>query len=117
MAFTNTGKNLAMRGIAGATRYIALHLADDTELVGHGYARKAITAAEMAVSASGVITGPQNFGIYTANDDTAQQARKVSLYDAANGGNQILEPEALTGDVPAAPVNGQEFRLSLTIDP
>ena len=118
MALTDRGKQVTMEsGLASATRYISLHLANDTELSGHGYARKAITSDEMTVSSTGIITGPNNFGIYTANDGSAQRAQKVGMYDAASAGNQLLEPEALTGTVPAAPVNGQEFRLSLTISP
>ena len=115
MAFTNRGKQLALStGIASATRYIALHLANDTELSGHGYSRAALTAAEMTVSAAGVLTGPANKQIYTANDGSAQRAMKVSLYDAATSGNQIAEPEDITSP-PIAPVDGQAFQLSLTL--
>ena len=118
MAFTDRGKELAMSvGIASATRYISLHLTNGTELAAHGYARKAITAAEMSTSNAGVITGPANFEIYTANDGTAQRAQQNAVYDALTGGSQILEPEALTGTIPAAPVDGQAFRLTLTINP
>ena len=118
MALTDRGKELAMGvGIASATRYISLHLTNGTELSGHGYARKAITMAEMSVSNAGVITGPANFEIYTADDATAQRAQQCALYDAAAGGGEVFEPEALTGTIPAAPVNGQAFRLSLTMNP
>ena len=42
MAWTDLGKAKVMdEGIDGATRYVSLHLTDDTELSGHGYARKA----------------------------------------------------------------------------
>ena len=123
MALTNRGKQQAMSvGIASKTRYISLHLANDTELTkDHGYARKAITAAQMAVSNAGVITSPANFGIYTADDNSAERAVKVGLYESAAGNDQLFEPENLDGvdtdDHPLAPVNGQEFRLSLTLNP
>ena len=118
MAFTNRGLQQAMSvGIASATRYISLHLTNGTELSGHGYVRKSLTTAQMTLSAAGVITGPANLGIYTASDSAAQRAQQCALYDAASSGNQLLQPENLTGTVPAAPVNGQEFRLSLTINP
>ena len=115
--FTNRGLQQAMSvGIASSTRYISLHLTNDTELSGHGYARASISTAQMTVSSAGVITGPSNHEIYTANDGSAQQAQQVALYDAASGGNQLLSPEAITSP-PAAPVNGQAFRLTLTLNP
>lgn len=123
MALTNRGKQQAMSvGIASKTRYISLHLANGTELtVANGYKRKAITNAQMAVSAAGVITSPANFGIYTANTNAAQRAVKVGLYETLAGNDQLFEPEDLDGvdtdDHPLAPVNGQEFRLSLTLNP
>ena len=117
MAFTNRGKELAMSvGIKSASRYISLHLANGTELSGHGYARKEITTAQMVVANTGVITGPTNLEIYEANDGSAQQAAKVALYDASSAGNQILEPEDIPSP-PDAPENGQSFRLTLTINP
>ena len=116
MALTDRGLELAMTGISIATRYISLHLSNGTELSGHGYARRGITTAQMSVSSAGVITGPTNLEIYTANDDSAQDAAQVGLYDAASGGNQIFTPENLDNDVPA-PVNGQSFRLTLTLNP
>ena len=117
MAWTNRGKRYLMEdGLKGATRFIALHLANDAELAGHGYARKAGTAAQMTVAANGVVSFPADFEIYTASDASAQNADKWSLYDAATGGNQILEPEDFTTDV-AAPANGQALQLTATITP
>ena len=117
MAFTNAGLAEVMEfGLASATRYIALFSDVSTELSGHGYGRASITAAQMTVSNAGVITGPANHEIYTANDGSAVQATHVALYSAATGGIQYLEPEAITSP-PIAPVNGQAFRLTLTINP
>ena len=51
MALTNRGKQQAMSvGIASTTRYISLHLTNNTELSGHGYARKSISPSQMTVS-------------------------------------------------------------------
>ena len=85
MAFTNRGLQQAMTtGINSTTRYLSLHLTNNTELSGHGYARASITTAQMSASNAGVITGPTNHPIYTANDATAQRAMRVALYDAAS---------------------------------
>ena len=118
MAYTDRGKELAQSvGIASATRYVSLHLAAGTELSGHGYARKAITASEMSVGSDGTITVSAPLDVYTATDATAQDADQVGLYDAATGGDQIYEPEDLTTDV-GAPDDGQTFQLSsLTLNP
>ena len=117
MAFTDRGKQQAMSvGIASATRYISLHLADGTELNGHGYSRAAITTAQMTVNAAGVITGPANHPVYTANDGAAQRAIQLGLYASSAGADQLMGPENITSP-PAAPVNGQEFRINLTINP
>ena len=118
MAYTDRGKEIVQSvGLASATRYISLHVTNGDELADHGYARKAITAANMSVANDGVVTGPTNLEIYTADDGSAQRAHQCALYDAAAAGNQILEPESLTGTVPAAPVDGQAFRLTLTMNP
>ena len=113
MALTDRGKELAMSvGIASATRYVSLHLADGTELdADHGYARKAITTAEQSVSGTGVLTVTTPLDVYTADDAAAQDADQAAMYDAATGGAQIYEPEDLTTDV-AAPGDGQTFRLT-----
>ena len=103
-------------GIASATRYIANHLSNGTELSGHGYARKAITAAQMSVSNAGVITGPANLELWTASDGSAQDPDQWAVYDAATGGNQIYEPEDFGTDV-SAPANGQAVRLTPTMNP
>jgi len=118
MGFTDRGKKICMDAVGGAARFIGLFLANDTELSGHGYARKQISAAQMTVSSAGVITGPANLVIYTANDGTAQRAMKVGLFASGVRGTDdaILEPEAITTP-PAAPANGQDFRLSLTLNP
>ena len=117
MAWTNRGKRYLMEdGLEGATRHISLHLASGVELTGHGYSRKAVTAAQMTVAATGVVSFPADFEIYTASDASAQDADQWALYDAATGGNQILEPEDLTTDV-AAPANGQALQLTATITP
>ena len=114
---TDRGKQQAMSvGIASATRYISFHLTNDTELSGHGYARKSLTAAQQTVSSAGVITGPTDLECWTASDARAQDPSKVALYDALTGGNQLFEPETLTTDV-AAPANGQAVRISLTLNP
>ena len=112
MAFTALGKQVVMdEGIDGATRYIALHLSNDTELSGHGYARKAVLASQMTVGTGGVTTLPANLGIFTANDSSAQRAAKVSLYRTVSGSDQLMTPEAITDTVanplPPAPINGQ----------
>ena len=115
--FSNKGKELAMEGVAVATRYISHHLSDNTELSGHGYARKAITAAQMSVSSAGVLTGPTDFECWTASDGSAQNPDKWNLYTASTGGDAILSaPEGFSTDV-AAPVNGQAVTLSITLTP
>lgn len=120
MALTNRGKRYAMEvGIFpddDTDRYISLHLSDDTELSGHGYARKSINHSQLTVAATGVATGPTNLEIYTASDASAQDADKFALYDAATGGNQIFEPETFSTDV-GAPANGQTVRLTPTFTP
>lgn len=118
MAFTDTGKVEAMKGIAALDRYVSLHLSNDTELSGHGYSRKAVSAAvlQAAIGSDGQIS-LSNVDVYTATDGSAQDADKVALYDAATGGNQLMEPETLTTDV-GAPALGQTFRLTtLTLTP
>ena len=97
-------------------RYISLHLADGTELSGHGYARKSINHSQLTVAATGIATGPTDFEIYTASDATAQDADQWALYDASTGGNQIYEPEDFTTDV-GAPGNGQTVRLTPIFNP
>lgn len=115
MALTDMGKRAAMKGgLFSSTRYIALLSSSTTELSGHGYSRAALTAAQASVANNGNITGPANHPIYTADDDSAEQATHVAIYDAATGGNQLVTPGAITSP-PAAPVNGQQFRLSLTV--
>ena len=97
-------------------RFISFHLSSDTELSGHGYARKAINHSSLTVAATGIATGPTNLEIYTASDASAQNADKWALYDALTGGNQIYEPEDFTADV-AAPANGQAVRLTPIFNP
>ena len=118
MAWTDLGKAKVMdEGIDGATRYVSLHLTDDTELSGHGYARKAVSTGDITVSATdGTTTLPTNLSIYTANDGSAQRAQKVGLYNSSSGADQLLEPEAITSP-PAAPISGQELQLTITITP
>ena len=117
MAWTNRGKRYLMEvGLKGATPHITLHVASGTELNGHGYSRKAATPAQISVAADGTVSFPADFEIYTASDASAQDADQWALYDAATGGNQILEPEDLTTDV-AAPANGQALQLTATITP
>ena len=120
MALTNRGKRYAMeQGVfpdSNANRYISLHLSNNNELAGHGYARAAINHAQLTVAATGIATGPTNHEIYTANDATAQDANRWALYDALTGGNQIYEPEDFSTDV-AAPVNGQAVRLTPIFNP
>ena len=122
MAFTELGKQVVMdEGIDGATRYVALHLANNTELSGHGYARKAVLASQMAVGVGGVTTLPANLSIYTANDGAAQQAQRVSLYRSLSGNDELMTPEAITDTtddpLPDAPQNGQTLQLSITFNP
>lgn len=120
MALTNRGKRYAMeQGVfpdSDTNRFISFHLTNDTELSGHGYARKAINHSQLTVAATGIATGPTNYEIYTANDATAQDANKWALYDALTGGNQIYEPEAFTTDI-AAPASGQTARLTPIFNP
>ena len=117
MALTNAGKVDAMEGITSSTTYVSLHLSNDNELNGHGYSRAAIQSNQWTISNAGVATGPADLEVYTANDGSAQAAAKCALYDAASGGNQLFGPEALTGNVPGAPANGQAFRITLTLNP
>ena len=118
MAFTNLGKQKVMEeGLKGAARFISLHLTNNTELSGHGYARKEVAANQMMVSNTGVVTFPANLAIYTATDSSAQRAQKVGLYNSSSGGDALMDPEVLTGTIPPAPERDQEFRLSLTINP
>lgn len=124
MALTNDGKVIIMsEGFAGSTKYISLHLADNTELSGHGYARKAWVTGDMTVNqTNGRVSAPANYEIYTANDGSAQKAAKVGIYSHSasteSGDKQILSPENLAGSAPAAPILNQTFRLaSLVIIP
>ena len=118
MAFTDRGFQQAMSvGIDSTTRYISLHLNNDNELSGHGYARKSISPSQMTVSNSGVITGPANFQLYIASDDAAQRAQKLAIYDASTGGNQLVEPETISSPIPAAPTNGQALQMTITLSP
>ena len=55
--------------------------------------------------------------MYVASDGSAQRAQQVALYDASTGGNQLFEPDAIDATIPAAPVEGQGFRLTLTLNP
>ena len=107
-----------MGGVFGATRYVALFLTDDTELSGHGYSREDVTSAQASVHATtGVVTFPTNLEIYTANDDSAQRAQRFNIMDAATGGSALLEDNAVITAPPLAPVNGQTFRMSITVTP
>ena len=117
MALTNAGKaEIMANGFTANTKYISLHLTNNTELSGHGYARKAWTSGDMTVNATnGRVTATANFEIYTANDNSAQKAIKVAIYNHATNSaaaNQILTPENLTGTAPEAPILNQTFRLS-----
>ena len=118
MSFTNYAKELLMKTehFIKNSKYIALHGSGDTELSGNGYSRKAVTTSQMTVANTGVVTFPTNLTIYTANSNSAVQALKVSIYDAATGGNQLLTAEAISSP-PAAPGNGQSFQISLTLTP
>ena len=120
MALTNRGKQYAMEvGVFpddDTNRYISLHLANSTELSGHGYARAAINHSQLTIAATGIATGPTNHPIYTASDATAQNADEWALYDALTAGNQIYEPEDFTTDV-AAPASGQVVRLTPIFNP
>lgn len=119
MAYTDLGlQQVQSVGIASVTRYLSMHLANDTELdFDHGYARKAITPSEMTVGADGTITITTPIDVYTADDAAAQNADKIALYRTATGDDQLLEPEALTTDV-GAPVDGQTVRMTaLTFNP
>lgn len=116
MALLDDGKNKAMDGIILGTTYICLTLANDTELSGHGYARKAVSAGDWTVSSAGVAT-VSNVDVYTASDGSAQQAQKVGLASSTTGSINLLSAETLT-TVPSAPGNGATFRLtSLTLNP
>ena len=124
MPFSEQGKGIVMdEGIDGSNRHISLHLADNTELSGHGYSRTEVSAANINVdTADGVATLASSIlplTLYTANDDGAQVAVKAALYSAATGGVQIYEPEDLdTGAPTAAPIDGQGFELtSVTLNP
>ena len=122
MALTARGKQVIMdEGIDARVRYIVLALADGTPLNGHGYAPKAVQAADLAVGAGGVVTLPANLVIYTANDANAQRAAKAGLAEDAAGANLLYDYEDIEDTVdnplPAAPGNGQPFRLTLTLNP
>ena len=120
MALTDFGKDEAMDGpgVFGATRYISFHLTNDTELSGHGYARKSLTQSQADKSATdGVVTTPDNFECWTASDGSAQRPMKFALYSALTGGNQVFEPEDLDATIPAAPADGQAYQASLSFGP
>ena len=120
MALTNRGKQYAMeQGVFpddDTNRFISFHLPSNTELSGHGYARKSINHSQLTIASTGIATGPTNFQIYTASDASAQDAGKWALYDALTGGSQIYEPEDFTTDV-GAPANGQAVRLTPIFNP
>lgn len=117
MAFTDLGKNKIMdEGIDGAPRFISLHLADDSELSGHGYSRSEISITEWTIASDGVATGPTHHPIYTANDDSAQRGMKIGLYNSVAGSDQLMEPEDISNP-PPAPANGQSVQLTVTVNP
>lgn len=114
MSLTLHGRRKGMRtGVISGNIYLALHRADNAELVGHGYARKQLDIASARFNSDGSVTFT-NIDIYTAADMDAQDADKVSLYDAANAGNQLVTTENFTVDV-AAPDNGQTLRLTTVV--
>lgn len=110
MALPDAGKNEALQGLLDGTRYIALLLANDTELSGHGYARKAIALSSWTIT-GGVATAAVPLEIYTATDGSAQQAGKAQIFDAATTGNALTDAVTLS-PLPAAPSNGGTFRLT-----
>ena len=118
MAITNLGKQVILdEGIDGATRYVTLHLADDSLLdINHGYSPRAVTPAQISVGLNGVVTLPQNLEMYVANDDNAQRARKIGLARNVNGSNLLLSPEDIANP-PIAPVNGQALQMTITFTP
>ena len=115
MPWTNFSKNRFGVLFAGSTVYAAFHTAAPgsggaNEFVGHGYSRGAITAAQMAVNSSGVITTTEVITIYTPNDDAAQDVRYITFWDAQNGGNLLAYTDAEIADI-AVPVNGQPVNI------
>ena len=119
MAYTDLGlEQVQSVGIASVTRYLSAHLSNDDELdFDHGYARQAIAPASMSVGSDGTVTVTVPLDVYTADDDSAQDADKIGLYQTATGADQLLEPEDLTTDV-GAPDDGQTVQLtSLVFNP
>ena len=116
MAWTNYAKNALMdtEQFDANSKYIALAVGG-TELTGSGYSRAEWTTAQMTIANDGTITGPE-ITIYTASGASAVQATQTGIFDAATTGNQWLEWETITSP-PAAPVDGQDFRLTPTVTP
>ena len=122
MALTARGKQVIMdEGIDARVRYIVLALADGTPLNGHGYVPKAVQAADLAPGAGGVVTLPADLEIYVASDANAQRAGQVGLAEDPAGSILLYDYEDIEDTVdnplPAAPGDGQPFRLTLTLNP
>lgn len=109
MALTAAGKNFAARSYVNENVYIALATAasDSNELVGHGYSRSTWASGQKTLNTTTTtITNSADLTVYTANDDAAQDATHVALFDAATGGNRLNDWTAITMDI-SAPTNGQ----------
>ena len=119
MALTNEGKRLSQAsGLWSGTRYVSLHLLNDTELSLGGYSRRSITAADRTISSAGIVTGTTPLQIYIADGANAQVAFKFSVWDASSGGNMLYEVENIDSPPATAPVDMQGFNLTnLTFNP
>ena len=121
MPLTNAGKeHIVENSWVTASLFIGLSADGSAEQTGHGYGRAALPvgSSNRDVSSAGVITwSGLPITIYTASDGSAEDSTHAALFDAAANGNQLTTWTALTNN-PAAPANGQAYRLSgLTFTP
>ena len=115
MPWTNFSKNRFGVLFAGSTVYAAFHTntpgdGGANEFAGHGYSRGAITAAQMSVSAAGVITTTEAITVYTPNDDDAQDVRFITFWNMQAGGSLLAYTDVEIADI-AVPVNGQPVNI------
>ena len=117
MAWTDYAKNALMgtEQFDANSKYIALAVGG-TELTGSGYSRAEWITGDMTIANDGTITGPE-ITVYTASGASAVQATQVGIFGTATGtADQWLAWETITSP-PAAPVDGQDFRLTPTVTP
>ena len=115
MPWTNHQKAVFATLVAASPLYVAGHTSapgsgGSDELSGHGYSRGAIAAALLSTSATGVISLSQTIGIYTPNDDSAQDITHLSYWDAGSGGNMLIYSDDAITDI-EIPIQGQPVNL------